>query len=98
MNRHQYRIFYRFDGPTSAAPLRTAKTPQEIDEALHQIASHLVARLDDETTVAEGPIYTDAENLRARLVTIFTPHERPASNVVVAKCLDELGLYAEVVD
>lgn len=98
MSRYQYRIYYRYEGPTSAAPLRTEKTPREIDEALQQVASHLVAMLDDETTVEVGKIYTDEYNLRARLVTISTLRERPAPTVVVAKCLDELELYGVIVD
>lgn len=92
MNRFKYRAFYKFDGPSRAAPFRSEKSAQEIAEALSRFPLELEHYIDGESRVEVPNPQPDSSSSH---VTIVTESDRQAINEAVKRCLNGLDLYGD---
>jgi len=91
MNSFAYSVFYQYDGPSLAAPLRFEKSEQEVVDALARVTVELPYYLSDEhARIAETSTEGDQ---RSMVVTIITTLSETETNDAMAKCLKGLDLY-----
>jgi hypothetical protein len=88
MSQHRYRVYYEFNGPTKADPLRAEKNKEQIADALESVGFELSVFLDDDS----AKITTSKDGERGIVLTIETTQ----SDVVLARamhvCLNGLDL------
>jgi hypothetical protein len=92
MNRFAYRAYYEFKSSKSA-PLRSAKTDDEIAFALSRFPQELPYCLpDDQATVTPASPQPDRNSSH---VVVITDLDEATVDEAVKKCLDSLDLFAE---
>lgn len=90
MGQHRYRVYYEFNGPTKADPLRSEKNNEQIVDALERVDFELSVYLGDDS----AKITTSRDGERGIILTVETTQ----SDVVLARamhvCLHGLDLVA----
>lgn len=95
MNRHSYRAYYAYDGPTAAAPQREEKSAEEVSRMLQLLADQLSHVFGETAIVDVGPIVRDERGRLSRRFTIDTSMPASTCHDVVAPCLGALDLYGD---
>lgn len=91
MNRFAYSVFYQYDGPSLAAPLRSEKSEQEVVDALARVTVELPYYLSDEhARISETSIEGKQRSVVVTVITILSETETADA---MAKCLKGLDLY-----
>lgn len=90
MNLHRYKVYYEFNGPTKADPLRTEKNKEQIADALDRVCFELSVYLDDQgARLSASP---DSQN--AIILTIETTQPDQVVTLSMKWCLNGLDLFA----
>lgn len=90
MNRHRYKVYYEFNGPTKSDPLRTEKNKEQIAEALDRVRFELSVYLDDEG----ARISTSPDSPNAIILTVETTEPDQRVTLSMKHCLNGLDLFA----
>lgn len=91
MKGFTYNVFYHYDGPSLAAPLRSKKSEQEVSEALARVAVELPYYFpDQDVRISKAP---SEGTERSMVITIMTTLSEAETNDAMAQCLNNLDLY-----
>ncbi|SMF53306.1 hypothetical protein [Pseudogulbenkiania subflava] len=94
MNTFEYRIFYRWDGPSHSDPMASEKSPKEIICALREFRNELAHRLQDpdaDTKASEPQEGQKEVHLRVR-----TTESLDSVNCALQETLSGWRLYGEL--
>ncbi|MGE0559372.1 MAG: hypothetical protein AB7E73_13765 [Burkholderiales bacterium] len=87
---YRYRVYYEFNGPTKADPLRTQKNQKQIADALDRVSFELPVYFDDD----EAKITTIPESTNAIVLTVETTQTDELFSQALTKRLRGLDLFA----
>lgn len=87
---HRYRVYYEFNGPTKADPMRTEKNEEQISDALDRVGFELSVYLDDDG----AKITTSPTGRNAIKLTVETTKAEDVFSQSLKKCLTGLDLFA----
>lgn len=91
MTTFKYKVYYEYDGPSKAAPLRQKKNQDEIDEALERVEFELSIFLDDDNS----SISVTPESPTSLILEVATSKREEIFNMALTKCLGGLDLCGE---
>ncbi len=89
MTRHQYRIYYQFEGPSKGNPLRSLKSADEVAWALERMPQELGHFLEDRN----ARISSEPESDTSIVVTVETTEPDADFVKALERCISGLDLY-----
>lgn len=91
MNRFSYRVYYEWNGPTHADPLRSEKDADQIEFALTHFPEELPHYMSDlEANVDSAPLADGSKSINVVIATTMTEAE---TDDAVCRCLNGLDLF-----
>ena len=92
MNKFEYDVYYRWDGPSHSDPYVTEKTQHEIEAALRSFHGELEQKLDDpDATAFTSPVVSGCRQVRLAVATNLS---RAAVDAALVSTLQDWRLYA----